>query len=43
MAIVLRFVDKDGDLQERFFYVVGVKDTTAKTLKEVLSNIFFPS
>jgi hypothetical protein len=33
MAIVLRFIDKDGFIQERFFDLVNVKDTLALTLK----------
>ena len=39
MALVLRFVDVAGILQERFFDLVGVKDTSAKTLKEELSSL----
>ncbi|XP_059635726.1 uncharacterized protein LOC132277901 [Cornus florida] len=39
MAFVLRFVDKNGLLRERFFGVVGVKDTTALTLKKEISNV----
>jgi hypothetical protein len=34
MAIVLKFVDKDGFIQERFFDIVHVKDTSALTLKK---------
>ena len=34
MAIVLRFVDVQGFLQERFFEIVHVKDTTSLTLKK---------
>nr|GMC52971.1 zinc finger MYM-type protein 1-like [Ipomoea batatas] len=34
MSIVLKFVDRDGFIQERFFGVVHVKDTSASTLKE---------
>lgn len=34
MAIILRFVDKDGFIKERFFHVVHVNDTTASTLKK---------
>ncbi|XP_047306457.1 zinc finger MYM-type protein 1-like [Impatiens glandulifera] len=34
MAIVLRFVDIDGFLRERFFSIVNVADTTAATLKK---------
>ena len=33
MAIVLRFVDKDGFVRECFFGVVHVPDTTTLTLK----------
>ncbi|KAF5450063.1 hypothetical protein F2P56_030442, partial [Juglans regia] len=33
MAIILRFVDKDGFIRERFFHIVHVKDTMALTLK----------
>ncbi|XP_073151977.1 uncharacterized protein [Henckelia pumila] len=36
MSIVLRFVDKDGYVQERFFGLVHVKDTVASTFKEAL-------
>jgi len=39
MAIVLRFVDKDGNIKERFFDIVHVKDTTAATLKKELSVV----
>jgi len=39
MAIVLRFVDKDGNIKERFFDIVHVKDTTAVTLKKELSVV----
>ncbi|XP_062147717.1 uncharacterized protein LOC133856675 [Alnus glutinosa] len=34
MAIILRFVDKDGFIRERFFHVVHFNDTTALTLKK---------
>ncbi|KAF8396080.1 hypothetical protein HHK36_017692 [Tetracentron sinense] len=34
MALVLRFVDKDGFLRERFFDIVHVLDTVALTLKK---------
>ncbi|XP_075665649.1 uncharacterized protein LOC142635363 [Castanea sativa] len=33
MAIILKFVDKEGFIKERFFHVVHVRDTTALTLK----------
>ncbi|XP_071719297.1 uncharacterized protein [Rutidosis leptorrhynchoides] len=38
MAIVLRFVDKDGVLRERFLNVVHVNDTCSLTLKTNLWN-----
>nr|KYP64740.1 Zinc finger MYM-type protein 1 [Cajanus cajan] len=42
MAIVIRFVDKNGFVKERFLDLVHVKDTTSSTLKQeiclVLSN-----
>jgi hypothetical protein len=42
MALVLRFVDKDGILQERFFDLIHVENTRSLTLKDelcfVLSN-----
>ncbi|KAL0011758.1 hypothetical protein SO802_006866 [Lithocarpus litseifolius] len=34
MAIILRFVDKNGFIKEHFFHVVHVRDTTALTLKK---------
>ncbi|KAI3445300.1 hypothetical protein Pfo_001965 [Paulownia fortunei] len=40
MAIVLRFVDKEGFIQERFFDVVHVEDTKASTLKREISSVF---
>ncbi|KAI3470758.1 hypothetical protein Pfo_027421 [Paulownia fortunei] len=39
MIIVLRFVDKQGFIRERFFDVVHVKDTKASTLKREISSI----
>ena len=33
MAIILRFVDKEGFIKECLFHVVHVRDTTALTLK----------
>lgn len=39
MAIVLRFVDNYGFIQERFFDVVHVKDTSASTLKNEISVV----
>ncbi|XP_073120246.1 uncharacterized protein [Henckelia pumila] len=38
MAIVLRFVDIDGFLRERFFSIVHVTDTTAAKLKKEISD-----
>ena len=29
MAIILRFVDKEGFIKERFFHIVHIRDTTA--------------
>ncbi|XP_059638073.1 uncharacterized protein LOC132279995 [Cornus florida] len=39
MALVLRYVDKDGFLQERFFDLVHVKDTTSLNLKKDLCAV----
>ena len=39
MAIVLRFVDKDGFIRERFFDLVHVLDTTSSTLKMEISLV----
>ncbi|XP_058784599.1 uncharacterized protein LOC131659425 [Vicia villosa] len=39
MALVLIFVDKFGLIQERFFDVAHVKDTTSLTLKEAICDI----
>ncbi|XP_050263883.1 uncharacterized protein LOC126708104 [Quercus robur] len=39
MAIILRFVDKEGFIKERFFYVVHVRDTTALTLKNEICAV----
>ncbi|XP_071741139.1 uncharacterized protein [Rutidosis leptorrhynchoides] len=42
MEIVVRFVDQDGHVKERFLDLVHVKDTTALTLKnEILSSLSF--
>ncbi|XP_075521547.1 uncharacterized protein LOC142554755 [Primulina tabacum] len=38
MAIVLRFVDTEGFLRERFFAIVHVTDTTVATLKKEISD-----
>ena len=39
MALVLRFVDKEGFIRERFLDIVYVKDTMATTLKKELSLV----
>ncbi|XP_016192481.1 zinc finger MYM-type protein 1-like [Arachis ipaensis] len=39
MAIVLRFVDVDGFVRERFFDLVHVSDTSALTLKKELLSV----
>ena len=39
MAIVLKFVDKDGFIQKCFFDIVQVKDTSALTLKDKIFNV----
>ncbi|XP_038697983.1 zinc finger MYM-type protein 1-like [Tripterygium wilfordii] len=39
MAIILRFVDIHGYLQERFFEIVHVEDTCALTLKNQMSQV----
>ena len=39
MTIILRFVDKEGFIKERFFYVVHVRDTTALTLKNEICAV----
>ncbi|XP_071699718.1 uncharacterized protein [Rutidosis leptorrhynchoides] len=42
MAIVVRFVDREGYFKERFLDLVHVKDTSALTLKnEILSSLSF--
>ena len=40
MSLVLRFVDKDGYVQERFFGLIHVEDTVASTLKKGICTIF---
>ncbi|KAJ9563852.1 hypothetical protein OSB04_009012 [Centaurea solstitialis] len=40
MAVVLRFVDKNGSVQERFIGVVHVMDTSALSLKVALDALF---
>ncbi|CAI0460737.1 unnamed protein product [Linum tenue] len=39
MAIVLRFVDANGLIQERFFSIVHVENTTSKTLYSAIRSI----
>ena len=39
MAIILRFVDKNGFIKERFFHIVHVRDTTALTLKNEICAV----
>jgi len=39
ITIILRFVDKDGFIRERFFHIVHVKDTTALTLKKKICDV----
>ncbi|XP_073022650.1 uncharacterized protein [Primulina eburnea] len=39
MAIVLRYVDCDGFVRERFFEVIGVDDTNSLTLKTHICSI----
>jgi hypothetical protein len=39
MVIILRFVNKDGFIKERFFHIVHVKHTIALTLKNNICNV----
>ena len=39
MALILRFVNKDGFIHERFFGSVHVKDTASLTLKDGILNV----
>ncbi|XP_075473377.1 uncharacterized protein LOC142504388 [Primulina tabacum] len=39
MAIILRYVDRDGFIRERFFEVVHVENTSALTLKKEICNL----
>ncbi|XP_075675216.1 uncharacterized protein LOC142644512 [Castanea sativa] len=39
MDIILRFVDKNGFIKERFFHVVHVRDTTVLTLKKEICAV----
>ncbi|XP_073295896.1 uncharacterized protein [Primulina huaijiensis] len=40
MAIILRYVDRDWFIRERFFEVVHVENTNALTLKKEICNVF---
>ncbi|XP_042433023.1 zinc finger MYM-type protein 1-like [Zingiber officinale] len=40
MAIILRYVDRDEFIRERFFEVVHVENTSALTLKKEICNVF---
>ena len=40
MAIVLRFVDKEGFIRERFFDLTHVHETTSSTLKKEICDVF---
>ncbi|EOA33131.1 hypothetical protein CARUB_v10016470mg [Capsella rubella] len=40
MAVVFRFVDKSGDVKERFIGVVHVKETSSASLKSAIDNLF---
>ncbi|XP_019256474.1 PREDICTED: zinc finger MYM-type protein 1-like [Nicotiana attenuata] len=39
MALVLRYVNKEGKVIERFLSIVHVKDTSAKSLKEAICSL----
>ena len=39
MVVVLRFVDKDRCVQERFFDLVNVLDTSSMTLKNEIDGV----
>ncbi|CAM8941221.1 unnamed protein product [Rhodiola kirilowii] len=39
MAIILRFIDEDGFLQERYFEIVSVEDTTSANLKKHICEV----
>jgi hypothetical protein len=39
MALVVRFVDKDGFIRERFLDIAHVHDTSSATLKEEICNL----
>ncbi|XP_070023378.1 uncharacterized protein [Nicotiana sylvestris] len=39
MALILRYVNKEGKVIERFLSIVHVKDTSAKSLKEAICSL----
>jgi hypothetical protein len=41
MAIILRFVTKDGFIREHFFDIIHVIDTLTLTLNDSISFFFF--
>ncbi|KAK9671277.1 hypothetical protein RND81_12G018900 [Saponaria officinalis] len=43
MAIILRFVDREGLIRERFFKVISVGDTCCQTLKDEISKVLAQS
>ncbi|CAL8117288.1 unnamed protein product [Prunus armeniaca] len=40
MAVVFRYVDKNGDVIERFVGIQHVSDTTSNSLKEAIDTLF---
>ncbi|KAK9713820.1 hypothetical protein RND81_06G053300 [Saponaria officinalis] len=40
MVLILRFVDKNGFIQERLFYLIHVPETTAPTLQIAITNCY---
>ena len=40
VAIILRFIDKEGFIKERFFHIVHVRDTIALALKNEIYVVF---
>lgn len=40
MAIVIRYVNKNGEIIERFLSLVHVKETTSRCLKEAIDFVF---
>ena len=41
MAIIIRFVDEEGFVRERYFEIVSVKDTTSLNLKKHICLVLF--